>query len=148
MLKEDGTIDTFNGKADADASILDKTTVNVKSKPRTNDRHRHRPSRRSILKPVGFPSPILEAGSSISISAFPPNDSANNDSQAQKSERRRSASEPALQSLLQTPVNTKKGKRKAEEVDGTPPDPKYGQHATFLLPESRRECPWRILFCM
>ena len=73
---------------------------------------------------------------------------ANNDSQAQKSERRRSASEPALQSLLQTPVNTKKGKRKAEEVDGTPPDPKYGQHATFLLPESRRECPWRILFCM
>ncbi|KAI0365309.1 hypothetical protein BV20DRAFT_762770 [Pilatotrama ljubarskyi] len=53
----------------------------------------------------------------------------------------RTASEPGLRSVSeksvlehQTPVN-KKGKRKAEEVDITPPDQRAGHHATFVLPE-------------
>ena len=144
MVKEDDSINTLNGNGKADTyapALHDKTNADVKSKARTaSDRHRHRPSRRSILKPVGFPSPIEEAGSSVGSSAFPSGEPDSNDPKAEKSERRRSASEPALQSVLQTPVNSKKGKRKAEEVDGSPPDAKNGQHATFLLPESRREC--------
>ncbi|OSC98002.1 hypothetical protein PYCCODRAFT_1418430 [Trametes coccinea BRFM310] len=51
----------------------------------------------------------------------------------------RTASEPGLRSVseksvLETPVN-QKGKRKAEEVDITPPDQRAGQHTTFVLPE-------------
>ncbi|EIW52420.1 uncharacterized protein TRAVEDRAFT_40715 [Trametes versicolor FP-101664 SS1] len=51
----------------------------------------------------------------------------------------RTASEPGLRSVseksvLETPVNTK-GKRKAEEVDLTPPDQRAGHHAKFVLPE-------------
>ncbi|KAI0629978.1 hypothetical protein C8Q77DRAFT_1064680 [Trametes polyzona] len=51
----------------------------------------------------------------------------------------RTASEPGLRSVseksvLETPVNNK-GKRKAEEVDITPPDQRAGHHATFVLPE-------------
>lgn len=144
MLEGDATIDTLNGNAGADAYLQDKT--NVKSRARSGDRHRHRASRRSILKPVGFPSPILEAGSSIQITAFPTGEPDDENAQTQTAERRRSASEPALQSVLQTPVNSKKGKRKAEEVDGSPPDPKNSQHATFLIPESRRECALRVFF--
>lgn len=57
----------------------------------------------------------------------------------------RTASEPGLRSVseksvLETPVNTK-GKRKAEEVDLTPPDQRAGHHAKFVLPEGgHREC--------
>ncbi|OCH90415.1 hypothetical protein OBBRIDRAFT_597162 [Obba rivulosa] len=47
----------------------------------------------------------------------------------------RSASEPGLQSVPETPAQ-KKGKRKAEEVDITPPDHK--QHTTFVLPQTHR----------
>ncbi|KAI8986127.1 hypothetical protein BD414DRAFT_487738 [Trametes punicea] len=51
----------------------------------------------------------------------------------------RTASEPGLRSVseksvLETPMNTK-GKRKADEVDITPPDQRAGHHATFVLPE-------------
>ncbi|KAH9950683.1 hypothetical protein B0H21DRAFT_776610 [Amylocystis lapponica] len=54
----------------------------------------------------------------------------------------RSASEPRLKSVLETPQNTK-GKRKADDLEVTPPDSKNGQHATFAIPpESRRE-KWR-----
>ncbi|KAH9891911.1 hypothetical protein C8Q73DRAFT_746908 [Cubamyces lactineus] len=54
----------------------------------------------------------------------------------------RTASEPGLRSVseksvLETPVNNK-GKRKAEEVDITPPDQRVGHHATFVLPEGGR----------
>ncbi|KAI0763526.1 hypothetical protein BD413DRAFT_203684 [Trametes elegans] len=54
----------------------------------------------------------------------------------------RTASEPGLRSVseksvLETPVNSK-GKRKAEEVDITPPDQRAGHHATFVLPEGGR----------
>ncbi|KAI0823993.1 hypothetical protein BC628DRAFT_1323683 [Trametes gibbosa] len=54
----------------------------------------------------------------------------------------RTASEPGLRSVseksvLETPVNNK-GKRKAEEVDLTPPDQRAGHHATFVLPEGGR----------
>ena len=62
----------------------------------------------------------------------------------------RTASEPGLRSVseksgLETPVNNK-GKRKAEEVDITPPDQR-AQHATFIIPtEGRREYRCRHLF--
>ncbi|KAI0642948.1 hypothetical protein C8Q79DRAFT_916181 [Trametes meyenii] len=54
----------------------------------------------------------------------------------------RAASEPGLRSVseksvLETPAN-QKGKRKAEEVDITPPDQRAGHHATFVLPEGGR----------
>ena len=50
----------------------------------------------------------------------------------------RHSSEPALPSVLETPTN--KGKRKAEEIDLTPPEQKH-QHATFIIPvDHRREC--------
>ncbi|KAH8085992.1 hypothetical protein BXZ70DRAFT_1002288 [Cristinia sonorae] len=38
---------------------------------------------------------------------------------------------------METPTNHK-GKRKAEEVDVTPPDQKTGQRATFVIPETGR----------
>lgn len=44
----------------------------------------------------------------------------------------RHSSEPALPSVMETPTNNK-GKRKAEEIDITPPDQKH-QRATFILP--------------
>lgn len=57
----------------------------------------------------------------------------------------RSASEPRLKSVLETPKNPK-GKRKADDLEVTPPDFKNGQHATFAIPpEARREysfCPF------
>ncbi|KAH9831319.1 uncharacterized protein C8Q71DRAFT_781900 [Rhodofomes roseus] len=50
----------------------------------------------------------------------------------------RSGSEPALNSVPETPTNSK-GKRKAEELDTTPPDQKTAHHATFVIPpEARR----------
>ncbi|GJE92638.1 hypothetical protein PsYK624_087930 [Phanerochaete sordida] len=49
----------------------------------------------------------------------------------------RHSSEPALPSVMETPTNNK-GKRKAEEIDITPPDQK-NQHAKFILPvENKR----------
>jgi hypothetical protein len=51
----------------------------------------------------------------------------------------RHSSEPALASVLETPA-TNKGKRKAEEIDLTPPDQKH-HHAKFIIPaDHRREC--------
>lgn len=53
----------------------------------------------------------------------------------------RHSSEPALASVLETPPSTKRGKRKAEDLDITPPDVRHKQHATFLLPvDHRRMC--------
>ncbi|RPD56089.1 hypothetical protein L226DRAFT_464595 [Lentinus tigrinus ALCF2SS1-7] len=54
----------------------------------------------------------------------------------------RTASEPGLRSVseksgLETPVNNK-GKRKAEDVDLTPPDQRTGHHATFVIPTDGR----------
>ncbi|CAL1713574.1 unnamed protein product [Somion occarium] len=51
---------------------------------------------------------------------------------------KRSSSEPGLTSVLETPTNNSKGKRKAEEVDITPPDQKNGHRATFVIPENDR----------
>ncbi|KAL6304440.1 hypothetical protein BKA93DRAFT_733135 [Sparassis latifolia] len=45
----------------------------------------------------------------------------------------RSASEPGLTSVLETPTNGK-GKRKAEDLDTTPPELR-SHHATFVIPE-------------
>lgn len=48
----------------------------------------------------------------------------------------RHASEPTLTKVPETP--TKKGKRKAEDIDLTPPDPRTSHHATFLIPTDHR----------
>ena len=41
---------------------------------------------------------------------------------------------------LETPVNNK-GKRKADDVDLTPPDQRTGYHTTFVIPtDGRRKC--------
>lgn len=50
---------------------------------------------------------------------------------------KRSSSEPGLSAVLETPV-ANKGKRKAEDVDITPPDHKTGQHTKFVEPENGR----------
>ena len=58
----------------------------------------------------------------------------------------RTASEPMLRSVseksydpsvLETPLNNK-GKRKAEDVDLTPPDQRTGHHTTFVIPTDGR----------
>ncbi|RDX48887.1 hypothetical protein OH76DRAFT_1404461 [Lentinus brumalis] len=54
----------------------------------------------------------------------------------------RTASEPGLRSVseksgYETPLNNK-GKRKAEDVDLTPPDQRTGHHATFVIPADGR----------
>ncbi|KAI0694798.1 hypothetical protein C8Q76DRAFT_758256 [Earliella scabrosa] len=54
----------------------------------------------------------------------------------------RTASEPGLRSVseksgFETPLNNK-GKRKAEEVDLTPPDQRTGHHTTFVIPTDGR----------
>ncbi|KAI0060370.1 hypothetical protein BV25DRAFT_1871203 [Artomyces pyxidatus] len=48
-------------------------------------------------------------------------------------------SSPVTSSTFETPVRseTSKGKRKAEEVDVTPPDHKTGHKATFAIPEAQ-----------
>ncbi len=40
-------------------------------------------------------------------------------------------------SVLETPLNHK-GKRKAEDVDLTPPDQRTGHHTTFVIPTDAR----------
>lgn len=51
----------------------------------------------------------------------------------------RYSSEPTLSQVPETP--TKKGKRKAEDIDLTPPDPRNAQHTTFAIPpDHRRQC--------
>ena len=49
---------------------------------------------------------------------------------------KRSSSEPGLSSVSETPSN--KGKRKADDIEITPPDQKNGQRTTFALPENTR----------
>ena len=92
--------------------------------------------RKSILR-QSFATPPghgQEAGSSVqqqnNVNATPP---------SRKSSMRhpaRHSSEPALPSVLETPANNK-GKRKAEEIDLTPPDQKH-HHATFVIPSDHR----------
>ncbi|TCD65818.1 hypothetical protein EIP91_002168 [Steccherinum ochraceum] len=93
-----------------------------------------RAPRRSILN---TPTPIPEAGPSTPQRT--PSASPNADVSRKHSalKPRRTSSEPGLLSVLETPTN-QKGKRKAEEVDITPPDQKTGQRATFVIPENGR----------
>ena len=56
----------------------------------------------------------------------------------------RHSSEPALASVLETPTNNK-GKRKAEDLDITPPDQR-NQHTTFVIPADHRS-EYRHVFC-
>ncbi|KAI0684530.1 hypothetical protein BC835DRAFT_1293015 [Cytidiella melzeri] len=49
----------------------------------------------------------------------------------------RHASEPIMNQDPETPTSNK-GKRKAEDVDITPPDPRLAQHATFVIPADHR----------
>ncbi|KAF7799442.1 hypothetical protein EIP86_010677 [Pleurotus ostreatoroseus] len=48
----------------------------------------------------------------------------------------RISSEPTLMQVPETP--TKKGKRKAEEIDITPPDQRTAPHTTFVIPPGQR----------
>ena len=59
----------------------------------------------------------------------------------------RSVSEKSYdQPQFETPTNNK-GKRKADQVDVTPPDQRTSHHATFVIPtDGRRECPFFPLF--
>ncbi|KAH9932730.1 uncharacterized protein BXZ73DRAFT_46799 [Epithele typhae] len=82
-------------------------------------------------------------GASLSSAAFPIVEKSSPSSAPQNIPRTpRTASEPGLRSVLEksgleTPMNNK-GKRKAEEVDITPPDQR-AHHATFVIPtEGRR----------
>jgi hypothetical protein len=49
----------------------------------------------------------------------------------------RHASEPSLTQFPETPPSNK-GKRKAEEIDHTPPDLRISQRATFVIPANHR----------
>ena len=53
----------------------------------------------------------------------------------------RSVSEKSYdQPQFETPTNNK-GKRKADDVDLTPPDQRTGHHTTFVIPtDGRRKC--------
>ncbi|KAK7689865.1 hypothetical protein QCA50_006504 [Cerrena zonata] len=53
---------------------------------------------------------------------------------------KRSSSEPGLTSVLETPTNNK-GKRKADDIEITPPDQKNGQRTTFALPVENTRRP-------
>lgn len=96
--------------------------------------------RKSILLPSSTTSQGPEAGPSsllMTMSSSPPS----TPSRVRNSQRRpsRISSEPSLMQVPETP--TKKGKRKAEEIDITPPDQRTAPHATFVIPDSgqRRE---------
>ena len=67
----------------------------------------------------------------------------------------RTASEPMLRSVseksydpsvLETPLNNK-GKRKAEDVDLTPPDQRTGHHTTFVIPTDGRSESFSLSSC-
>ncbi|KAI0345601.1 hypothetical protein BDW22DRAFT_894366 [Trametopsis cervina] len=49
----------------------------------------------------------------------------------------RHASEPTLSQVPETPTSNK-GKRKAEDLDVTPPDLRFTQHTTFVIPTDHR----------
>lgn len=91
-----------------------------------------RTPRKSILRqssPLAVEDP--EASSSTPYNGVPP-------SPRRSSGRHpaRHSSEPALASVLEAPTNNK-GKRKAEDLDITPPDQR-NQHTTFVIPADHR----------
>ncbi|KIP03095.1 hypothetical protein PHLGIDRAFT_121893 [Phlebiopsis gigantea 11061_1 CR5-6] len=91
-----------------------------------------RTPRKSILRqssPLALEDP--EVSSSTPYNGVPP-------SPRRSSGRHpaRHSSEPALASVLETPTNNK-GKRKAEDLDITPPDQR-NQHTTFVIPADHR----------
>ncbi|KAI0927726.1 hypothetical protein AcV5_008185 [Taiwanofungus camphoratus] len=125
MTELDDARDTLKGSASA------STRGDAKEKARSK-----RAYHKSTPLPVTSALKSLEAGPSSLLrsstlgSTFP--------SKSRKATRfSRPASESGLKSVPETPPNSK-GKRKAEEIDITPPDAKNGQHATFVIPEEAR----------
>ncbi|EPT00276.1 hypothetical protein FOMPIDRAFT_1123076 [Fomitopsis schrenkii] len=102
---------------------------------RVGSRHSKRAPSRSNPSPVPSYLRPQESSSSSSSSAAPATPSTRTKSALRTP---RSGTEPTLNPVPETPTNTK-GKRKAEELDVTPPDQKTGHHATFVIPpEARR----------
>lgn len=92
-----------------------------------------RTPRKSILRQSSSAFLDQEQGSS-----FPQQQNVKSTPPSRRSSMRhpaRHSSEPTLHSVLETPVG--KGKRKAEEIDITPPDIRK-QHATFVIPTQQR----------
>lgn len=94
--------------------------------------------RKSILRPSTSTPQGPEAGPSSLQSPSPPTTPTRPRTFFRRSLQ--SSSDPSLMKAPETPVNHK-GKRKAEEIDITPPEQRHEQHATFVIPSlgHRRE---------
>jgi len=92
------------------------------------------------------PSPVASTSKNLESISSSPRHSVRSNPPSSKSRSTnrppRSASEPGLTSVPETPTNPK-GKRKADDLEVTPPDQKNGHRATFVIPAEGRR-PHRI----
>ncbi|CDO72190.1 hypothetical protein BN946_scf184970.g42 [Trametes cinnabarina] len=138
MAEPRDATNTLNSRRSIDTRDLLKKGSIAASRPGSHIRVRSR--RSSQLSEPSTPTASTSkenGGAGLSSTAFPTDPET--PTPVRVSRTPRTASEPGLRSVseksvLETPVN-QKGKRKAEEVDLTPPDQRTGQHATFVLPE-------------
>jgi len=126
-------------QGDESSTRIDRTSSrNSSTLPRAASA---RTARKGILKAAhssdSSDSPVPEAGPSTpSRPTILSNVTGPRRSSSQRPKR--SSSEPGLSSVLETPTGNK-GKRKAEDVDITPPDHnKAAQHTKFVEPENGR----------
>ncbi|CCM03740.1 uncharacterized protein FIBRA_05886 [Fibroporia radiculosa] len=136
-------------KDDGKASKLDDATGTLRRSASASGRgdtmgrtRAKRAFHKSAPSPLGSPSKSVEAGPSSSLPPSPLSTPSPPSRRRSTHRPSRWASEPGLKSVPETPTNTK-GKRKAEELDITPPDQKNGHRATFLIPEENRR-PHRL----